>query len=63
MLVLADRNFCGYLSAAVLAATGADFLIRAKAGQRFPVLEVLPDGSLPFGAAPPGRGPRVETPQ
>jgi hypothetical protein len=55
MLVLADRNFCGYPSAAVLAATGADFLIRAKAGQRFPVLEVLADGScrsvLPHPAA------------
>lgn len=55
MLVLADRNFCGYPSAAVLAATGADFLIRAKAGQRFPVLEALPDGSyrsvLPHPAA------------
>jgi Insertion element 4 transposase N-terminal/Transposase DDE domain len=45
MLVLADRNFCGYPAAAVLAATGADFLIRAKAGQHFPVLEALPDGS------------------
>lgn len=45
MLVLADRNFCGYPVAAVLAATGADFLVRAKAGQRFPVLEVLADGS------------------
>jgi len=55
MLVVADRNFCGYPSAAVLAATGADFLIRAKSSQRFPVLEVLPDGScrsvLPHPAA------------
>lgn len=55
MLVLADRNFCGYPVAAVLAATGADFLIRAKAGQRFPVLEALADGSyrsvLPCPAA------------
>ena len=55
MLVLADRNFCGYPVAAVLAATGADFLIRAKAGQHFPVLEALPDGSyrsvLPHPAA------------
>ena len=45
MLVIADRNFCGYPVAAVLAATGADFLIRAKSSQKFPVLEVLPDGS------------------
>lgn len=55
MLVLADRNFCGYPVAAVLAATGADFLIRAKAGQHFPVLEALADGSyrsvLPSPAA------------
>ena len=45
MLVLADRNFCGYPVAAALAATGADFLIRARADQRFPVLEALADGS------------------
>jgi hypothetical protein len=55
MLVLADRNFCGYPVAAVLAATGADFLIRARAGQRFPVRKALPDGSylsvLPSPAA------------
>ena len=57
MLVVADRNFCGYPVAAALAATGADLLIRAKSSQRFPVLEVLADGSWPLGAAPPGRGP------
>ena len=55
MLVLADRNFCGYPSPPSCAATGADFLIRASAGQRFPVLEALPDGSyrsvLPHPAA------------
>ena len=55
MLVLADRNFCGYPAAAALAATGADVLIRAKSGQRLPVLEALPDGSyrsvLPHPAA------------
>ena len=45
MLVLADRNFCGYPVAACLAATGADVLIRAKASQQFPVHEALPDGS------------------
>jgi hypothetical protein len=55
MLVLADRNFCGYPVAAVLAATGGDFLIRARADQKFPVLKALPDGSylsvLPSPAA------------
>jgi Insertion element 4 transposase N-terminal/Transposase DDE domain len=45
MLVLADRNFCGYPVAACLTATGADVLLRAKSSQRFPVLDVLPDGS------------------
>jgi Insertion element 4 transposase N-terminal/Transposase DDE domain len=55
MLVLADRNFGGYPVAAVLAATGADLLIRVKSSQWLPVLEVLPDGSarsvLPHPAA------------
>jgi hypothetical protein len=45
MLVLADRNFCGYPVVAALAATGADVLIRAKSSQRLPVLEALGDGS------------------
>ena len=45
MLLLADRNFCGYPVTAPLAATGADLLIRAKAGMILPVLEALPDGS------------------
>jgi hypothetical protein len=47
MVVLADRNFCGYPVAAALAATGADLLIRAKApaAQWLPVLAALPDGS------------------
>jgi len=45
MLVLADRNFCGYPVVACLAATGADVLIRAKSSQRLPVLETLADGS------------------
>lgn len=55
MLVVADRNFCGYPSTAALAATGADVLIRARADQKFPVLEALADGSwlsvLPHPAA------------
>jgi hypothetical protein len=45
MLVLADRNFCGYPVVACLAATGADLLIRAKSSQRLPVAEALADGS------------------
>jgi hypothetical protein len=45
MLVLADRNFCGHKVIAPLAATGADILIRAKAGQVLPVTGLLPDGS------------------
>lgn len=45
MLVIADRNFCGYPVVACLAATGADMLIRARADQRLPALEVLADGS------------------
>jgi hypothetical protein len=45
MLVIADRNFCGYPVTAALRAAGADVLIRARADQKFPVLEALPDGS------------------
>jgi hypothetical protein len=45
MLVLGDRNFCGYPVVACLAATGADVLIRATGSQQFPVLAALPDGS------------------
>lgn len=45
MLVIGDRNFCGYPAAAALAGTGADVLLRARSDQRFPVLEPLPDGS------------------
>ena len=45
MLVLADRNFSGYPVASVLAATGADLLIRVKSSQWLPIIEVLPDGS------------------
>jgi hypothetical protein len=55
MLVIADRNFCGYPVAAALAATGADLLIRARSSQQLPVLEALADGSyrsvLPSPAA------------
>lgn len=45
MLVIADRNFCGYPVISALAATGADLLIRAKAGMVLPVLQALHDGS------------------
>jgi hypothetical protein len=45
MLVLADRNFCGWPVISALTAAGADVLIRGKSGQSLPVLKVLPDGS------------------
>jgi hypothetical protein len=45
MLVIADRNLCGYPVVACLAATGADVLIRAKSSQRLLVLQALADGS------------------
>jgi hypothetical protein len=45
MLVLADRNFCGWPVAAAVAATGADLLFRARSSQWLPVLETLADGS------------------
>ena len=53
VLVLADRNFCGYPVAAALAATGADVLIRVTSRQQFPVLEPLPDGSAASVLADP----------
>jgi hypothetical protein len=59
MLVLADRNFCGYPVAACLAATGADLLIRVKSSQWLPVLEVLPDGSCRSVLATPAAGRRA----
>ncbi len=59
MLVLADRNFCGYPVAACLAATGADLLIRAKSSQWLPVLEVLADGSYRSVLATPAAGRRA----
>jgi hypothetical protein len=45
LLVLADRAYdqAGFLTG--LAATGARFLVRARATRRLDVLEVLPDGS------------------
>lgn len=58
MLVLADRNFCGYPVAACLAATGADLLIRVKSSQWLPVLEVLADGSCRSVLATPAAGRR-----
>jgi hypothetical protein len=58
MLVIADRNFCGYPSAACLAATGADVLIRVKSSQWLPVLERLPDGSARSVLAEPASGRR-----
>jgi hypothetical protein len=62
MLVIADRNFCGYPVVSALAATGADVLIRAKSNQRLLVTEALPDGSyrsvLPDPAASKARHTR-----
>jgi len=62
MLVIADRNFCGYPVVACLAATGADVLIRAKSSQRLLVLHALADGSyrsiLPNPAAARARHTR-----
>jgi hypothetical protein len=58
MLVLADRNFCGYPVVACLAATGADVLIRVKSSQWLPVLEALPDGSYRSVLACPASGRR-----
>jgi hypothetical protein len=45
MLVLADRNLCGYRQVAALTASGADVLIRIKSINKLPVLDLLPDGS------------------
>jgi Insertion element 4 transposase N-terminal/Transposase DDE domain len=57
MVLLADRNFGAGLLAAQIAGTGADFLIRVRAGYGAPGLPVLrrcPDGSWlsRFGATP-----------
>ncbi len=45
MLVLADRGFAAGEFLGDLAATGAQFLARVKAGRRPPTLQQLPDGS------------------
>ncbi len=58
MLVIADRNFCGYPVDARLAATGADLLIRVKSSQWLPALEHLPDGSARSVLAEPASGRR-----
>ena len=57
MILLADRNFGAGFLAAQIAGTGADFLIRVKAGRGapgLPVLTRLPDGSWlsRFGGIP-----------
>jgi hypothetical protein len=49
MLLLADRNFATSAFTGAVAATGADFLIRAKTGSRalrLPALQRLADGSF-----------------
>ena len=45
MLVLADRAYDQAAFLADVAATGAQFLVRAKASRHLDVLQVLPDGS------------------
>jgi hypothetical protein len=45
MLLLHDRGFDSNDFLAAVAATGAQFLVRAKASRRLPVVVVLPDGS------------------
>jgi transposase IS4-like protein/DDE family transposase len=58
MLILADRNFGGYPVAAVLAAAGADLLIRVKSSQWLPIAEILPDGSARSVLPAPAAGRR-----
>lgn len=58
MLVLADRNFCGHPVISALTGTGADVLIRAKAGMVFPLLQALPDGSARTVLADPAAARR-----
>ena len=45
MIVLADRNFGTAPMVAAVADTGAELLLRVKAGRRMPVCRRLPDGS------------------
>jgi hypothetical protein len=45
MIVLADRNFGYQPTITAVAGTGADLLIRVKAGRRLPVCRRCPDGS------------------
>ena len=46
MIVLADRNFAAADLIGAIAATGADLLIRVKAGRRLPVCARCADGSF-----------------
>jgi hypothetical protein len=45
MLVLADRNFCGFKLWQAACATGAKLAWRVKSTQGLPVQQLLPDGS------------------
>jgi hypothetical protein len=60
MLVVADRYFDGMAQIHLLAATGADVLVRCKDKRRLAVHAELSDGSyrsvLPAPARPPGHG-------
>jgi hypothetical protein len=53
MLVMADRGLYSYEILTAVAAAGADFCIRVKAGPDLPVLEWLPDGSYRSYVADP----------
>ena len=53
MLLLADRGLYSYEVLTAVAAAGADFCIRVKAGPDLPVLEWLPDGSYRSYVADP----------
>jgi hypothetical protein len=46
MLLLADRAFDGGEFLAAVRGTGAQFLVRMRAGRRLPALAYLPDGSI-----------------
>jgi hypothetical protein len=47
-LLIADRGFYNWPDWQASAAAAAALLRRVKAGLRLPVLELLPDGSLPL---------------
>jgi hypothetical protein len=52
MLILEDRGLWSYAMAAAVRARGADFLMRVRSRERFPVEAVLPDASYRSTAYP-----------